>query len=70
MRGWLDLIMNGDNEDAKGINSVCVFLGNLYRTEQWGTYGEIKGLWESVDEKKKQKGGIHWLECSTPRRRR
>lgn len=47
-----------------------MFLGNLYRIEQWGTYGEIKGLCESDDERKKQKRGIHWLKCNTPRRRR
>lgn len=29
---------------------MCLFLGNLYRIEQRGAYGEIKGLGESDDD--------------------
>lgn len=52
--------MCGDNEDAIGINSQCMrvsvcFLGNLYRIEQQGAYGEIKGLGEIDDERKRQR---------------
>lgn len=51
------------NEDAIGINSLCVrgggwclFLGNLYRIEQRGAYGEIKGLRESDDDDERGRG--------------
>lgn len=50
--------MYRDNEDATGINSkcvrVCLFLGNLYRIEQQGAYGEIKGLRERERERRKR----------------
>lgn len=62
--GGLDLITYGDNEDAIGINSqcvwVCLFLGNLYRIEQRGTYGEIKGLGESDDEREEEVGDAQY----------
>lgn len=50
------------NEDAIGINSLCIwgggeclFLGNLYRIEQQGAYGEIKGLRKSDDDERERK---------------
>lgn len=31
---------------------MCLFWGNLYRIEQRGAYGEIKGLAESDDDER------------------
>lgn len=59
-----DLITYRVNEDAIGINSSCVwvfvylFWGNLYRIEQQGAYGEIKGLRESDDEREEVEDGF------------
>lgn len=33
---------------------MCLFLGNLYRIEQQGAYGEIKGLGESDDDEREE----------------
>lgn len=33
---------------------MCLFLGNLYRIEQRGAYGEIKGLGERDDDEREE----------------
>jgi len=45
---------------------VCLFLGNLYRIEQRGAYGEIKGLRERVKMMRERKRNSL---AKTPQRR-